>query len=80
MVAITLGLYWAPAFLITSRHVEASHNAIVLAVALFVFGIVLMIGSDAQKTLTLQVRKGLITTAFFQLCRNPNYLVREISS
>jgi len=37
-------------------------------------GIILMVGSDYQKTTTLKKRKGLISTGFFSRTRNPNYL------
>jgi protein-S-isoprenylcysteine O-methyltransferase Ste14 len=33
-----------------------------------------MIGSDAQKTFTLQYKKGLIDSGYFERTRNPNYL------
>mmetsp|Transcript_33103 Transcript_33103/g.32487 ORF Transcript_33103/g.32487 Transcript_33103/m.32487 type:complete len:163 (+) Transcript_33103:405-893(+) len=33
-----------------------------------------MTGSDCQKYYTLKYEKGLITTGFFKLTRNPNYL------
>ena len=33
-----------------------------------------MIGSDAQKYFTLQLKKELIATGFFSRTRNPNYL------
>jgi hypothetical protein len=80
MVAITLLLYWSPGFLITSRHLVASELQMMLSILLYVTGIVLMIGSDAQKTLTLRIRKGLITDGFFSLCRNPNYFVSSSQS
>jgi protein-S-isoprenylcysteine O-methyltransferase Ste14 len=47
---------------------------IILVVSLYIFGLILMLGSDYQKTTTLAERKGLISTGFFKLTRNPNYL------
>jgi protein-S-isoprenylcysteine O-methyltransferase Ste14 len=37
-------------------------------------GVVLMMGSDAQKFFTLRARRGLITDGFFARIRHPNYL------
>ncbi len=76
-IAATLILYWSPAYIITSRHYNAPESVIALAVAIYAFGIVLMMGSDSQKNVTLKIKKGLITTGFFQICRNPNYLVKR---
>ena len=50
------------------------------AMALYALGLVLMVGADAQKNLTLALRNrdtnggGLITTGFFARTRHPNYL------
>lgn len=40
----------------------------------YAIGLLLMIGSDVQKNLTLKFQKGLITTGYNQRTRNPNYL------
>ncbi len=47
---------------------------IVCAVFSFAVGVLLMIGSDAQKFFTLKIKKGLIDDGFFKRTRNPNYL------
>jgi protein-S-isoprenylcysteine O-methyltransferase Ste14 len=45
---------------------------------LYIFGVILMITSDAQKTFTLKIKKGLISDGLNAITRNPNY-VGEIS-
>ena len=71
---LVLGLYWiAPVLLIVNRR-EASPAVLASATILFVIGIVLMVGSDAQKFFVLRARRGLITDGFFARVRNPNYL------
>ena len=54
--------------------VNPSIGWIVSLVVMYLTGLVLMLGSDYQKYCTLKKRKGLITTLFFKLSRNPNYL------
>jgi len=44
------------------------------SILLHTVGIGLQIGADVQKTTTLQLQDGLITTGFFERTRNPNYL------
>jgi steroid 5-alpha reductase family enzyme len=44
------------------------------AVLIHTVGIGLQIGSDVQKSTTLQIKDGLITNGFFEKSRNPNYL------
>lgn len=39
----------------------------------YIFGVVLMMAADAQKTFVLRVRKGLIMNGLFSTTRNPNY-------
>jgi protein-S-isoprenylcysteine O-methyltransferase Ste14 len=69
-----LGPYWiAPYLLITSGH-EASEGTLCAATIAYALGVVLMVGSDAQKYFVLKERKGLITDGFFARVRNPNYL------
>jgi protein-S-isoprenylcysteine O-methyltransferase Ste14 len=66
--------YWlAPVLLVTRRH-EASTVTLFAATALYAIGVVLMMGSDAQKYFTLKARPGLITDGFFARVRHPNYL------
>ena len=54
---------------------------ILLVIVMYFFGLYLMLGSDHQKNTTLAQKKGLIinnigliSTGFFKLTRNPNYL------
>jgi hypothetical protein len=51
-----------------------SHERIFLTLLVYVFGIVLMMGSDGQKHFVLKYRKGLISDGFFSWSRNTNYL------
>ena len=37
-------------------------------------GLGLLVGSDVQRTTTLSIKEGLITTGYFGRTRNPNYL------
>jgi len=71
---LVLGLYWlAPVLLVTQRY-QASPAILGGAILLYAIGVVLMMGSDAQKYFVLRVRRGLITDGFFSRTRNPNYL------
>jgi protein-S-isoprenylcysteine O-methyltransferase Ste14 len=71
---LALGLYWiAPVLLVTRRH-EAAPAVLGGAILLYAIGVVLMVGSDAQKYFVLRARSGLITDGFFARTRNPNYL------
>jgi len=45
-----------------------------VACLLYIFGVVLMLGTDAQKYFVLKERRGLITHGFNALSRNTNYL------
>ena len=81
LVAIlaVLGPYWLAPYLLISpvlgeAHVGASTGWLVVAGFAYVFGVVLMLGSDAQKFYTLKFRKELITDGFFKRVRHPNYL------
>jgi protein-S-isoprenylcysteine O-methyltransferase Ste14 len=53
---------------------EPSSRRIQFCIAIYVIGLILMLGSDYQKTTTLKKKKGLISTGFFARTRNPNYL------
>jgi len=69
-----LGPYWlAPYLLITSGY-EASNTTLCASAIAYALGVVLMVGSDAQKYFVLKERRGLITNGFFARTRNPNYL------
>ena len=68
-----LGPYWiAPTLLVTQHH-EASATTLGVATLLYVLGVVLMVGADAQKFFVLRLRRGLITDGFFARIRHPNY-------
>lgn len=78
-----LSLYWvAPAILVlgTAGTVDmggwrpAGPEQRAAAIFLYALGLVLMIGSDLQKNVTLARGPGLITTGFFRRVRHPNYL------
>lgn len=84
MWAGTLGLYWIAPVLIVTRRIEVPSWHLGLATLGYVLGVVLMMGSDAQKYFTLKVKRGLsnppqsapglITDGFFSRMRHPNYL------
>ncbi|MCC7075006.1 MAG: DUF1295 domain-containing protein [Deltaproteobacteria bacterium] len=71
---LVLGLYWiAPVLLVVQRR-EQPPAVLAAATVLYVLGVVLMMGSDAQKFFVLKVKRGLITDGFFARVRHPNYL------
>lgn len=72
--ALVLGPYWIAPWLIVSRRVEAPPWLLGAAVVVYALGLVLMMGSDAQKHFVLRERPGLVTTGFFARVRHPNYL------
>ena len=53
---------------------DPSVGRIVACLASYLLGIFLMILSDLQKYYVLKYKKGLMTTGFFKMTRNPNYL------
>lgn len=69
-----LGLYWVAPVIIVVQRVDAPLWLLCAASITYVLGVVVMMGSDAQKFFTLKVQKGLITTGFFARVRHPNYL------
>ncbi len=69
-----LGLYWLAPILLVTRRYEAPPAVLGFAILLYAIGVVLMVGSDAQKYFVLRSRKGLIRDGFFARTRNPNYL------
>lgn len=80
-----LTLYWvAPALLVlgtagvidTGSWEPVGAAGLAGAVALYALGLVLMVGADAQKNITLRERAeaGLITSGFYARTRHPNYL------
>lgn len=74
LVFLSLGLYWIPAYLVTSSPVSPPPWVLSLAVAMNAVGLVMHFGSDAQKHYTLIYRQELITDGFFSRSRNTNYL------
>ena len=74
MWLLVLGPYWlAPALLAWSGK-DAPGWLLGMAGMIYALGVVLMIGSDAQKYFVLRARRGLITDGFFSRIRHPNYL------
>jgi protein-S-isoprenylcysteine O-methyltransferase Ste14 len=69
-----LGAYWLAPILIVTQRIEQPAWLLAVATIVYVLGVVLMMGSDAQKYFTLRVRRGLITDGFFARVRHPNYL------
>jgi protein-S-isoprenylcysteine O-methyltransferase Ste14 len=74
MWASVLGPYWIAPVLIVTKRIEQPAWLLALATLVYVIGVVLMMGSDAQKFFTLRARRGLITDGFFARVRHPNYL------
>jgi protein-S-isoprenylcysteine O-methyltransferase Ste14 len=74
MWGLALGLYWIAPVIVVTQHVEVPAWGLALATLTYAMGLVLMMGSDAQKFFTLRVRRGLITDGFFARIRHPNYL------
>ncbi|RPH63830.1 MAG: DUF1295 domain-containing protein [Burkholderiales bacterium] len=72
--ATVLGPYWLAPVLIVTQRIEAPPPMLFAATFVHVLGVVLMMGSDAQKYFTLQVKRGLITDGPFSRVRHPNYL------
>jgi protein-S-isoprenylcysteine O-methyltransferase Ste14 len=73
-VFVPLCGYLVAPYLLISRHVKHQPWWIALVLFLYIMGMFLHYVSDAQKYFTLQLRPGLITSGFFKLTRNPNYL------
>ncbi len=71
-----LSLYWLLPFFLVSGLVgtAASPALMAAAVVAYTFGLVLMLGADAQKYFTLRERNGLIRDGFYRYVRHPNYL------
>jgi protein-S-isoprenylcysteine O-methyltransferase Ste14 len=69
-----LGLYWLAPVLIVTQRIEAPLWLLGTATLTYVLGVVVMMGSDAQKYFVLKARRGLITDGFFARVRHPNYL------
>lgn len=77
LVMVTvLTLYWMIGWSVASGYgiQEPSYERIKLCLIFYLLGLALMLGADAQKTFTLQYKKGLIASGYFERTRNPNYL------
>ncbi len=71
---LALTLYWLPAWLITSRSIQAPDWVIALCVSAYIFGVFFHFTSDMQKHTALELNpETLITTKMFSLARNINY-------
>jgi protein-S-isoprenylcysteine O-methyltransferase Ste14 len=71
---LVLGPYWIAPVIVTSQRVEQPLWLLALAVLAYAIGVVVMMGSDAQKFFVLRARRGLITDGWFARVRHPNYL------
>ena len=61
-VTVLLSLYWMMAWFIASGLgiQQPSYERIKISMVLYLVGVTLMIGSDAQKNFTLQFKKGML--------------------
>jgi protein-S-isoprenylcysteine O-methyltransferase Ste14 len=74
-----LALYWLAGWLLISGTVTPRYPLpqgawFCLCVSLCTFGCVTMMAADVQKSVTLQLERGLITSGMFRRVRHPNYL------
>jgi protein-S-isoprenylcysteine O-methyltransferase Ste14 len=74
-----LAAYWVLPFLVVTRGFgtwtsEPGNALLAGAIALHTLGVVIMMTADAQKNLTLPLRRGLMTTGLYARIRHPNYL------
>jgi len=69
-----LSLYWITPYLIIKQSSQPPGWYLCLCIMLFVLGVFLHFTADMQKTVTLELKKGLIRTGMFKYCRNPNYV------
>lgn len=74
MVITVLILYWSAPILIVTQRIEMPTALLATATFIYALGVVLMMGSDAQKYFVLKAKRGLITDGFFTRIRHPNYL------
>merc|ERR1712183_422606 len=73
VVWLILSPFWISTWYIASENYEAPAWLLGLSLSLFVVGMFYHFVSDMQKTTTLNLRKGLITTGLWARTRNPNY-------
>ena len=69
-----LGLYWIAPVLVVVGGIVTHPALLAVATIVYALGVVLMMGSDAQKFFVLKARRGLVTDGFFARVRHPNYL------
>jgi protein-S-isoprenylcysteine O-methyltransferase Ste14 len=71
-----LSLYWLLPFFLVSGILGGppSPPLVAAAIAVYTVGLVLMLGSDAQKHFILRERSILVQDGFYRYVRHPNYL------
>ena len=69
----SLSLYWVAPLLIMTQGIQAPPWWIGLAVFVNALGVFFHFAADMEKHVSLQLRKGLVTTGLWSNCRNPNY-------
>ncbi len=73
VIWVGLSLYWIAPFLITSQGLQAPAWLVGTCVSMYVFGVFFHFTSDMQKDVTLELKRGLITSRLWARSRNPNY-------
>lgn len=71
---LVLGPYWFAPVLLILDDTEQPAWLLAGATITYAIGVVVMMASDAQKHVTLALRRGLITDGLFARVRHPNYL------
>ena len=71
---IALLPYMLPGYWMVSSFTQVSNERMLVALMMYVNGVVLMLLTDAQKYLVLRERKGLITHCMHGWSRNMNYV------
>ena len=68
--------YYYGVYLIASRQApqEVSPERLCVCIMMYVFGIVLMMGTDGQKYFTLREKKKLLNDGWVKYSRNTNYV------
>jgi len=76
LLFVGLGVcFWSIGFyhIVTVKNIQPSITQTIAGLTLSFTGIFLEFCADVQKEITLEHKRGLITTGFFKYCRNPNY-------
>lgn len=71
---VALSLYWLPGLLVVRADAEPGTPVIVVALVVYLSGLLLHHVADAHKYYALEQGAGLITDGLFARTRNPNYL------